>query len=463
MNCVECRDRILARTGDLQNQAGAKGSAADLHVEGVLARLSLMHEGLVTRISLLERHLVALRVAREICIVDEYGNPVEGARLAVPVAHGTLANQTLFSILNAIMSLYCQYESDWIKFAEDRLAICAEADADAPRSLNALEAFIVAPHARPDIARHLLDAFVESSLAFQEEQAFGIRVIASEEPAARAPSPSSSGPGMLQQQADAHHAARRHAFGQLRRIRGAHVQFDLVLDLDETLVKSVYAGDGPDRDPIIYRCIEAQVESGLLQRIDTFGGLLTVARPWALSFLRLCVHHGFRVFALTAGSQSYCDAIVSHFNSLGSGELISAGLSCRNDHGEVSKKSLSMLAAFGLNVDLAVGLDNRHDAWDPADLLQVLCVPDFEPSEAEGQAAHVLLAALDILLNITNRHLEAMLSPGQYLSHSLMDAPLPSIRETIAALEAEAQKKRLLERARTFTQVGFTSVPARVR
>ncbi len=431
---VECRDRALARLNDLDNSGMG-------NIDESRTRVLDFYNEMCASIAECSQFLSS-GVTRLVRVV----HPRTGAALSgdLAVTLGSSAGsgddnaRALHALLTVLQRAYCTVEAYWIDFATRVLQFSED-------ELDDLGAFMRAPCA-PDNVK--LATRIAYALASDSEagKAYGVCVLPIAPGTALVSSDNDSGP--LEAQLTAQRDAHRAAHGELQ-AAGRAYELDIVLDIDETLVRSVEADSEAESEAA--RCIQNQIDCGMLERIDTYPGMLTVVRPWARSLLTMLAYHELRVYVLTAASQDYCDRIVAHFNA--GGATIRAGHSCRYGANAPALKCFSQLAKHGLRVERALALDNYPLAWASATRAQVVSVPDFDPSMTEGQAVHVLLVAFDMLLNYINRQLEADLSAAR------QGLSAPPIRDTICAYETGKAQKQALARARTIAQAGLQSAP----
>ena len=426
---VECRDRALARLNDLHNSGMGK------HDE-TRARVLAFYTETCASIAECSQRLCS-GGTRLVRVVHPRTGAALSADLAVTLGAGAGSSaddaRALHTLLTVLQRVYCTVEADWVEFAACVLGLDAH-------ELDALGAFMRAP-CEPDGAAFAVRLAHALAVSGDSGRAYGVCVLPIALMAAFVIDDES---GPLQAQPTAQRAAQCAAHDELLDA-GRASRLGVVLDLDETLVRSV------DADSEAARRIQKQVDCGMLERIDTHSGLLTVTRPWARSLLALLAYHELDIYALTAASQDYCDSVVAHFNA--GGAAIRAGVSCRRGACGPVLKCFSQLAKHGLRVERALALDNCPLAWASATRAQVVPVPDFDPSMTEGQAAHVLLVAFDMLLNYVNRQLEADLAAAR------QGMAAPPIRDTICAYETAKMQKHMLVRARTIAQAGLQSEP----
>lgn len=172
----------------------------------------------------------------------------------------------------------------------------------------------------------------------------------------------------------------------------------VVLDIDETLVAALEGHPDMPLDSLDVK--EISLNDG-----GPDDKMLIALRPWATRFLFHLNDQGFEVYLLTAGSQEYCDAVVTLFNELatqsGQRPVIIAGASCRDAAGRVRPKEFGMVLPPSVLPEYAIGVDNKRLCWRHDTRDQIIITADYLPEWTRGQKESVLMQVLDRLLHIS--------------------------------------------------------------
>ncbi|KNC52373.1 uncharacterized protein AMSG_08344 [Thecamonas trahens ATCC 50062] len=206
----------------------------------------------------------------------------------------------------------------------------------------------------------------------------------------------------------------------------------IVLDLDETLVA---AQEGHPDMPL-----EMHDTHQIFLDDDHTEPMTIAVRPWATRFLWYLNEEGFEVYVLTAGSQSYCTAVVELLNSLLDKPVILAGASCRDQFGRVQAKRFEQVLPPYVLPAFAIGVDNKRAAFHEKYQSQVIVVADYLPSWPHSVAQTVLMDVLNTALHIAY-HFER---------HYARTGTFKPTGAILSGIYEEREKERMASQAHSF-------------
>lgn len=168
----------------------------------------------------------------------------------------------------------------------------------------------------------------------------------------------------------------------------------VVFDLDETLINSKKPyGNGPILPLNLNEISETEL------------------RPWATDILRKMAESKMRVFALTAGTQKYAEAVMQAINTHVGFPIIEAAASCRNSANFVQLKSLKQILPPDVHPEFAIIVDNRREAWEETFKSQVVICADYLPGFSASET--VLLQVWTKICQVINLFTEFLQTNGK--------------------------------------------------
>ena len=184
----------------------------------------------------------------------------------------------------------------------------------------------------------------------------------------------------------------------------------VVFDLDETLINS-----------------KKPFGNGVILPLNLTEIPETELRPWAADILRHMAESKMRIFALTAGTQKYAEAVMAAINNYFGFQVIEAANSCRNSQNIVMLKSLHQILPDDINSQFAIIVDNRREAWEEMYKSQVVICADYLPGFLMQET--VLLQVWTKICQIINLFTEFLQTTGKVVHVSTILPILYEIEE----------------------------------
>jgi len=184
----------------------------------------------------------------------------------------------------------------------------------------------------------------------------------------------------------------------------------VVFDLDETLINS-----------------KKPFGNGVILSLNLTEIPETELRPWAVDILRHMAESKMRIFALTAGTQKYAEAVMTAINNYFGFQVIETANSCRNTQNVVMLKSLKQILPDDINPQFAIIVDNRREAWEEMYKNQVVICADYLPGFLLQET--VLLQVWTKICQVINLFTEFLQTTGKVVNVSTILPILYEIEE----------------------------------